>query len=51
MDCTVGPAMEETDYAVKVLTGDILEIHHLGQDVALGCRGYCGREVDGNGYW
>jgi hypothetical protein len=30
----VGPAMEEMDYARKVLIGDILVIRHLGQYVA-----------------
>lgn len=43
--------MEEADYARKVLRGDILEIRHLGQDVAWRCRGYCGWEVDRNGCW
>jgi len=48
-ELAVGPAVEDTDYARKVLIGDILEIRHLGQDVAWGFRGYCGWEVDGNG--
>ena len=48
-ELAVGPAMEETDCARKVLMGDILDICHLGQDVAWRCREYCGWEVDGNG--
>jgi len=41
--------MEEMDYARKVLIGDISEIRHLGHNVAWGCRGNCGWEVDGDG--